>query len=170
MRIADVGRRVGEQRRVLHDGRGLDVAVAGGAADGDVIAGVADVRQVADPPDVDEHRRLGQAQLHQRSRLWPPARNFASSPCSPISEIASSALAARTYWNRGGDHWVPPEAAWIAFHTLCGEAGMGTSVTPGKQRVGDGVDHGRRGADRAASPMPFTPSGFVGEGVTVCRS
>ena len=46
----------------------LDVHVAGERADRDVVAGVADVRQVAQPADVDEHRRLGQAQLHQRQQ------------------------------------------------------------------------------------------------------
>ena len=37
-------------------------------ADGDVVAGVADVRQVGDAADVDEHARLGEAQLHQRQQ------------------------------------------------------------------------------------------------------
>ena len=42
--------------------------MAGERADGDVVAGVADVRQVAEAADVDEHARLREAQLHQRQQ------------------------------------------------------------------------------------------------------
>ena len=60
---------VRQQRHVLgeHVGR-LDVRVPRQRADGDVVAVVADVRQVAQAADVDEHARLGQAQLHQRQQ------------------------------------------------------------------------------------------------------
>ena len=44
---------------------GLDVHVTGERADGDVVAGVADVRQVGDATDVDERARLGEPQLHE---------------------------------------------------------------------------------------------------------
>ena len=48
LRVADVAGRVGEQRDVLGEHVGLlDVHVPGERADGDVVAGVADVRQVA---------------------------------------------------------------------------------------------------------------------------
>ena len=50
---------------------GLEVAVAGQGADGDVVAAVADVGQVAQPTHVDQHRRRGQAQLHQRQQRVP---------------------------------------------------------------------------------------------------
>ena len=69
LRVADVAGGVRQQRHVLGEHVGvLDVVVAGQRADGDVVAGVADVRQVAEPADVDEHARLGQAQLHQRQQ------------------------------------------------------------------------------------------------------
>jgi hypothetical protein len=40
--------------------------VAGEGTDGEVVAGVADVAEVGEPADVDEHRRVGQAELHHR--------------------------------------------------------------------------------------------------------
>ena len=69
LRIADMAGGMGQQRRVLvQQIGGLDVAVAGEGADRDVVAAVTDVRQVGDAADVDQHRRLGQAQLHQRQQ------------------------------------------------------------------------------------------------------
>ncbi len=69
LRVADLAGGVGEQRDVLlEQGRRLDVHVAGEGADRDVVAGVADVRQVAQASDVDQHARLGEAQLHHRQQ------------------------------------------------------------------------------------------------------
>ena len=66
------GRRRGQERHLLLEQVGrLEVAVAGERADGDVVAAVADVRQVGQPADVDEHRRLGEPQLHQRQQRVP---------------------------------------------------------------------------------------------------
>ena len=67
LRITDVARRMSEQGNVLGEHfRDLDVAVPREGADGDVIAILADVREVGEPADVDEHAGLGEAQLHQR--------------------------------------------------------------------------------------------------------
>ena len=72
LRVADVTGGVGQQRDVLGEHRtGLDVHVAGQCADGDVVAGIADVRQVTDAADVDQHTWLGEAQLHQRQQAVP---------------------------------------------------------------------------------------------------
>src|SRR5205085_6008616 len=65
----------------------------------------------------------------------------------------------------GRDHLLPP---WIAAHTRLGDAGMSMSVTPKGCRASTmalitaGVE-----AIVPASPMPFTPIGLVGLGVTV---
>src|SRR5204863_5779411 len=70
----------------------------------------------------------------------------------------------------GGNHREPPEA-WMAAHTRLGEAGMSMSVTPKGCRASTmalitaGVE-----AMVPASPMPLTPIGLVGLGVTVCSS
>ena len=69
LRVADVAGRVLQQRGVLGEQVGvLDVVVPGERADGDVVAVLADVAQVAEAADVDEHARLRQAQLHQRQQ------------------------------------------------------------------------------------------------------
>ena len=59
-------------------------------------------------------------------------------------------------------------APWIAFHTLSGLAGIGTSVTPRPDRASTMALITAGAAPIVpASPMPLTPSGFVGDGVTV---
>ena len=60
---------------------------------------------------------------------------------------------------RGGDHRVPPEAAWIAFHTLCGEAGMGTSVTPRGAASAMALITAGAAPIVPASPMPSRRAG-----------
>ena len=67
--VADLAGGVRQQRHVLlQERRRLDVHVAGQGADGDVVAAVADVRQVAEATDVDQHGRLGEAELHHRQQ------------------------------------------------------------------------------------------------------
>ena len=67
LRVADVAGGVCEQRNVLLEHRrGLDLSVVRECADGDVVTGVTNVRQVGDAADVDEQRRRGQTQLHER--------------------------------------------------------------------------------------------------------
>ena len=56
----------------------------------------------------------------------------------------------------------------MAFHTLWGEAGMGTSVTPRPERASTTALMTAGAAPMVpASPMPLTPMALVGEGVTV---
>ena len=62
-------------------------------------------------------------------------------------------------------------APWIAFHTLSGLAGIGTSVTPRPDRASTMALITAGAAPIVpASPMPLTPSGLVGDGVTVWPS
>ena len=77
LRIADVAGSMRQQRHVLgKDRTGLDVHVAGERANRDVVAGVADVRQVGDATDVDQDARLGEAQLHQRQQAVPAGQKL----------------------------------------------------------------------------------------------
>ncbi len=56
----------------------------------------------------------------------------------------------------------------MAFHTFSGVAGRSTSVTPMWERASTTALMTAGGeAMVPASPMPFTPSGFVGLGVQV---
>ena len=67
--VAHVPGGVGEQRYLLGQQlAGLHVAMAGQGADGHVVAAVADVGQVGQAADVDEHGRRSQAQLHERQQ------------------------------------------------------------------------------------------------------
>ena len=60
------------------------------------------------------------------------------------------------------------QPAWIARQTVCGVAGISTSVTPSGRRasmtalITAGVE-----AMVPASPTPLVPSGWVVDGVTV---
>src|SRR4029450_10378667 len=70
-----------------------------------------------------------------------------------------------------GDHACPSRASRMAAHTRSGVAGMAMSVIPSGARASTmalmtvGVD-----TIVPASPMPLTPSGLVGLGVTVWSS
>ena len=67
--ITDLVGGVGEQRDLLlQQRRRLEVVVAGQGADGDLVAALLDVRKIGNPSDVDEHRRDGESQLHQRQQ------------------------------------------------------------------------------------------------------
>ena len=69
LRVAHVAGGVGQQRHVLGQQRAvLHIHVPGEGTDGDVVAGIADVRQVGDTTDVDQHAGLGDAQLHHRQQ------------------------------------------------------------------------------------------------------
>ncbi len=69
LRVADLARRVREQRHLTGQQRGaVHVVVPGQRADRDVRALVGDVRQVVQPAQVDEHFGGGQPQFHQRQQ------------------------------------------------------------------------------------------------------
>src|SRR3990172_13222445 len=72
---------------------------------------------------------------------------------------------------RGRDHAAPPFASWIARHTRSGEAGFPMSSTPRCDSAST-MELTTAGGDAIvpASPMPFTPSGFVLDGVSVRSS
>ena len=81
LRITDLAGGVGEQRDVLGQHVGaLDVHVPCQRADGDVVAGVTDVGQVAQPADVDQHGWLGQPQPHQRQQAVPAGEELGLVP------------------------------------------------------------------------------------------
>ena len=64
--ITDLVGGIRQQRDLLlQQRRRLEVVVARQSADGDLVTALLDVRKVGNPSDVDEHRRDGEAQLHQ---------------------------------------------------------------------------------------------------------
>ena len=101
------------------------------------------------------------------SRLWPPARNLASSPCSPMRLIASSAEPAADVVECCGDHWRASFggsacAGWRST-TLSGLAGIGTCDAETRQSASTTALITAGAAPIVpASPMPLTPSWLVG--------
>ena len=79
--------------------------------------------QVGHAADVDEHRRLGEPQLHQRQQAVPAGEELGVVPCSPSSSIASSTRLGDLVVERCGDHDRASCASWIARHTRSGVAG-----------------------------------------------
>ena len=110
-----------------------------------------------EPADVDQHARLGEAQLHQRQQAVAAGEELGL--VAVLGRQADGLLgrAGPDVVERGGDHGVPPLAfgwsaglRWMAFQTLSGLAGIGDVVhAEAGQGVDDGVDDGRCGADRA---------------------
>ena len=101
----------------------------------------------------------------------PPARILASS-APPSSSIAWSIDSARAYSKEAG---IMPHlplgsafASWIARHTRSGDAGLSMLSTP-RWETASITAFTTAGGDAIvpASPMPFTPSELVVEGVTV---
>jgi hypothetical protein len=69
LRVADLRRRVRQDRDLgLEDLRVHQVGVPGRGADHDLVAVDRDAGQLGEPGDVDEHRRLGQPDLHHRQQ------------------------------------------------------------------------------------------------------
>ena len=67
LRVADLAGGVGEERGVLlHERVRLDRAMGREGADGEMVAAVVHVGQVVEPADVDDDRRVGEAELHHR--------------------------------------------------------------------------------------------------------
>src|SRR5438552_15014814 len=85
-----------------------------------------DVREVAQPTDVDDDRGCGQPQLHQRQQ-----RVATSEQLGVVAELAEQTDGLvdgrRPLVIKGG--WDHARASWIAAHTRSGVAGMSMSVT-----------------------------------------
>jgi hypothetical protein len=180
--VADEAGHMGQERhlRLQHVG-GLQLPVPGEGADGHLVALLADVGEVGEPADVDDHGRRGQPQPHQRQQRVAAGHQLG---VVAVLDQEVDGLVGRLgpdVVEGDGDHasapFVPGVAGTsacppvMAAHTRAGEAGMRTSVTP----------RGRRASTTAlitaaaepmvpASPIPFTPSWLLGLGVTVLSS
>ena len=77
LRVADQPGHVGQDRHRGPQQRApLQVVMAGERADGDMVAGVTDERQPADPADVDEDGRRGEAEHHERQERMPAGQQL----------------------------------------------------------------------------------------------
>ena len=78
------------QRPVIH--RPLQSGVAHHRPHPEDHAVVGEAVQLGHPVDVDQHLRAGQTEVHGGTRLWPPARTFASPPLWARTDTASAAV------------------------------------------------------------------------------
>jgi hypothetical protein len=142
--------------------------MAGQRTHGDVTVALPDVRQLADAGDVDEHRGRREPQLHERQQGVATGDQFGVVTVFREQRDGFVGGSGAYEVELRGDHDATAFAARMASQTCCGDAGMVTSRTPMGASASTtafmtaGVD-----AIAPASPMPLTPIGFVGLGVTV---
>ena len=140
-------------------------------ADRDDVAVLADVRQVADAADVDEHRGLREPQLHQRQQRVPAGQDLRVVGRRRAARSRGRPTRPARTRRQPGSCRTSLVASWIARHTRSGEAGLPTSVTPRCESASTTALTTAGGeAIVPASPMPFTPSGFVVDGVSCALS
>ena len=168
--VSHLARHVGEDRDLGGQQLGgLQVPVPGESTDGDVVAGVAHIRELVQTADVDKHRRHGEAQLHERQQGMPSGEQLG---LVAVRGEQAEGLVDRRHpliVERNRDHGRPScPMPRIACQTRSGVAGMSRSRTPKGARASitafmtAGV-----AAMVPVSPTPFTPIGLVGLGVTV---
>ena len=152
LRIADLARPSSRRSgsAPASSGSACDRGMARERADRELRAGVADVGEIGEPPDVDELRRPRDPELHRRQRA--SARPRAPSRRHRVAEQLDRML------DRLGDLVVErcrdhDFASSIARQTRSGVAGIWMSVTPRCESASThGVDHRRGGRDRAGLP------------------
>ncbi len=110
----------------------------------------------------------GQAQLHQREQRMATRQELGLVAVLGEQGHGLVGRAGPDVVECGGDH---ERASWIAAHTRLGEAGMSMSVMPRGPRASTTAFITAAAEPIVpASPMPFTPRGLVGLGVTVWSS
>ena len=113
---------------------------------------------------IDDFARRGQPQLHQRNQAHAAGEDL---------PVAAFDQRQRFLQRRGRgvfeflrDHARPP--CWISFQIFCGVSGMSMCRTPNGESAST-TEFTTAGEHPIvpASPTPFTPSGFTGDGVSV---
>src|SRR5438132_6313992 len=159
----------------------------GHCTDCNFIARLADVTETTDTAEVHQHGRLREAQLHCWKKAVAAGKDlgvimsgekiqgvlkrvgrFVVEVCRDHARLlaaffgGTSAAAAMAGTAR---------AACMAFHTRSGLSGISMWRTPNGDSASQTAFtmHGVE-ASVPASPTPFTPMGFTGDGVTVCSS
>jgi hypothetical protein len=168
LRIADQARRVRDDRHVLlHERIVLEVVVTRQRSDRELLARVPHVAKVADATDVDEQRRPREPQAQQRDQRMSAREELRVVARAEQLDRLLDGLGDFVV-ERRRDHDV---TSFNARHTRSGVAGISMSVMP---RVAKASTTAFITAAVEAivpvSPTPFTPSGFVGLGVSVLPS
>jgi hypothetical protein len=160
------------EHAVVHRRRLHELGVRRERADRDPAVGeLANAAQLGQATDVDELGRLGQPEPHQRQDALAAGDDLRRA--ARAGQVPDRLLdgARADVVEFGGDHARAPFADCMARHTLRAESGMSMWWIPRGDSASTtafttaGVD-----AIVPASPMPLTPSGLTGEGVTVWSS
>src|ERR671919_1727112 len=167
LRVADLACSVREDRaHSLEQLAVRHVVMARQRADRDPVTVLPDVLQLADPRDVDQHRRSRQTQSHQWQQRMAAGEDFGVVVHRQQLDGAVDRIGALVL-ERGRDHAPPPFAARIARQTFSDVAGRSISVTPRCDRASTTAFSTAGGeAIVPVSPTPLIPSSFVVEGVT----
>jgi hypothetical protein len=112
-----VGHRLGggrDQPGVLPDQRVVqDLVVGGHGPDHQVVAVLPDTAHVTDPPDVDDHRRVGEPQPQQGNEGLAAGHDLGVVAALPESGDRLVHRARPHVVELGGDHWAPPAVASV---------------------------------------------------------
>ena len=140
------------------------------SADRDLAVALADRAEVADPTDVDHDFGLREPELHRGDQAV-AAREHLRVLAVPGEEPERLLERRRPdIIERGGDHDRPP-FSWIARQTRSGVNGRSRWRMPsGESASTTAFAIAGVAPIVPASPTPFTPSGFEGDGVSVLPS
>src|SRR5205823_13460718 len=138
---------------------------SGQGADAQLLPILLDVVEVFQPVDVDERGRLREAEPHQRDQAVPAGEKLRV--LTEFAEQLGSLLHRRgtCVFECGWNHLRAP---FMMCQSLSGVAGMSTCLMPsGLSASQMALITAALAAIVPASPMPFTPSSLVGDGVIV---
>src|SRR5438270_4917536 len=120
---------------------------------------------------VDQQRRGGEPQLHQRQQRVAAGQQLGLVAILVQHPDRLLERVRRFVIELGGDHWAPPFASWIAPQTRIGVNGMLMYVTPnGRSASMSALVTAAEAAIVPASPTPLAPSELTGDGVSVRSS
>ena len=127
--IADEPRRMRDDRAVLlHERVVRQVVMTCERPDRQLLARVAHVRELVDPADVDEQRRLREPELHERQERVTAREELRVIAPEELEGFVDGA--GTLVVELCGDHRAPPFASAIARQTRSGLAGISMSVIP----------------------------------------
>ena len=162
LEMADEGQGGGEQRKLFLQVRpGQQLVLCHRGADLDCVAEIADVPQFGDPRDVDQHRRVGQPQVHHRHQRLPAGEDarlvamLGEQRHRLIHRVGPHVI------ERARLHRTPPFCAISAWMRR-GVAGSCTSLTPSASAMALAMQAGT--LMQLPSARPLAPSGVNGDG------
>jgi hypothetical protein len=169
-RVADEPGGGGQQRHGgQHGAMVFDLAVGGHRADPDGAAVDGDAAQLRNPVDVDQDARAGVAQLHGRQQRVAAGEQGGVGGVPGEQLQGFGEVGGPVVVERRGDHAGSLSVVvWMARQIVSAVRGMSRWVIPnGESASSTALTTAGGVAMLPASPIPLTPSGLSGVGVTV---